>query len=599
MKKQLFYVKEDRVLLGSSLLGVQGEHRADLVRILLPKMWGDVDLSAAEFRLAFHNPTDYFEEIAPEERNIGENIELIFPVTRTMTAIAGEATIQLIARIENEVVFKSETAKVCVVDSAIDPDEISVPYPEELTDIRNQIDTKADKREVDVMVSALADGLDTKADASQTSEQIQTVTDLANSKVDKLAFDSAITALLEKTDQKIDRDEAAAELADVMTIISGKADKIANPAGNIAGVDEVGNLCSSGYSLEELDGGVFRLSKNSTPVITFRSKPLDITSWDDVKSIVRAGLARDYFSIGDRLYCEKDGKTLAWDVIGIDHDTPSNPDFKHSMTLALSDIYRKMQADVSQALFVCEQDYPAGEFFVKKDGYTYSFITQNDLKTGYMIAMTQNLDKANIYQNNRFDSLLESVETEATVNGVLWGEMEGTSVELTPHNEFPYTVSGSCDYLTSAIRQWLNSSKTDWWTPSTKYSRRHYQANSAAGFLNGMDEDFLNAVGYVKKKTRVPTELPDSEVKETDERFFLLSSSEVSAQSNTEEGEQYPFFVDSESRKRSFEGAISRWRLRTGRIDMGNSFKDIDTNGNVNHGTADNSDGVIAACCIV
>lgn len=64
-------------------------------------------------------------------------------------------------------------------------------------------------------------------------------------------------------------------------------------------------------------------------------KPL--TSWADVQKIVRAGLASRYFAIGDQLQCKRGDKVLTWDVIGIDHDTPADPKYKHSLTLQLHD----------------------------------------------------------------------------------------------------------------------------------------------------------------------------------------------------------------------------------------------------------------------
>lgn len=61
------------------------------------------------------------------------------------------------------------------------------------------------------------------------------------------------------------------------------------------------------------------------------------TSWAQVQDIVRAGLADKFFSIGDQLICQRNNVNIVWDVIGIDHDTPADPQFTHSMTLQLHD----------------------------------------------------------------------------------------------------------------------------------------------------------------------------------------------------------------------------------------------------------------------
>ena len=66
--------------------------------------------------------------------------------------------------------------------------------------------------------------------------------------------------------------------------------------------------------------------------------PTEISSWSVVQQLVRMGVAEKAFHIGDQLVCNhKTYGTLVWDIIGIDHDTPANPEYKHSMTLQLHD----------------------------------------------------------------------------------------------------------------------------------------------------------------------------------------------------------------------------------------------------------------------
>lgn len=72
-----------------------------------------------------------------------------------------------------------------------------------------------------------------------------------------------------------------------------------------------------------------------------------VESWADVQKIVRAGQAAKYFSVGDQFVCEKakfDGTSerLVWDIIGIDHDAPSDPQFTHSITLQLHELYKNI-----------------------------------------------------------------------------------------------------------------------------------------------------------------------------------------------------------------------------------------------------------------
>lgn len=64
----------------------------------------------------------------------------------------------------------------------------------------------------------------------------------------------------------------------------------------------------------------------------------EIKSWESVQRIVRMGLASKIFTVGDRLECQRNGQTLVWDIIGIDHDLPFDKKYTHSLTLQLRNV---------------------------------------------------------------------------------------------------------------------------------------------------------------------------------------------------------------------------------------------------------------------
>lgn len=73
-------------------------------------------------------------------------------------------------------------------------------------------------------------------------------------------------------------------------------------------------------------------------------------SWQFIQRIVRSGDAAKIFSVGDQLVCKHAtyGK-LVWDIIGIDHDTPADSKYTHSMTLQLHDcLPNKMKFDAAE-----------------------------------------------------------------------------------------------------------------------------------------------------------------------------------------------------------------------------------------------------------
>lgn len=68
-------------------------------------------------------------------------------------------------------------------------------------------------------------------------------------------------------------------------------------------------------------------------------------SWAEVQRVVRSGQASKVFNIGDQLVCTKNGVAHVWDIIGIDHDTLLNPNYKHSITLQLNTAFESAAFD--------------------------------------------------------------------------------------------------------------------------------------------------------------------------------------------------------------------------------------------------------------
>lgn len=165
-----------------------------------------------------------------------------------------------------------------------------------------------------------------------------------------------------------------------------------------------------------------------SPHVHIKEPDIIVKSWADVQQIIREGKAKKVFSIGDQLKCvHGDAGILTWDIIGIDHDTPSDPNFTHSITLQLHD------------------SFPIGR-----------------------------------------------IRTHFT-DGDTWKD--------------------------SMVRYWLN-------TPNSEYKRPADVGSSVYNhsFIYNLDEEFMNVVGTVEKKTRSR----DSNTLDTTiDKFFLLSCFEV------------------------------------------------------------------------
>ena len=73
-----------------------------------------------------------------------------------------------------------------------------------------------------------------------------------------------------------------------------------------------------------------------------------VKSWEEVQAIVRAGLAEEYFEIGDQFLSMYDGKVIVWTIIGIDHDTPTDTKYSHSLTIQTRDCLQNVQFDAPE-----------------------------------------------------------------------------------------------------------------------------------------------------------------------------------------------------------------------------------------------------------
>ena len=71
-------------------------------------------------------------------------------------------------------------------------------------------------------------------------------------------------------------------------------------------------------------------------------------SWKEVQDVVRAGKGRSYFSIGDRFIVDFNGKEHGFDVIGINHDKPSDSRFEYSLTIQAHDALLNAQFDAPE-----------------------------------------------------------------------------------------------------------------------------------------------------------------------------------------------------------------------------------------------------------
>ena len=352
-----------------------------------------------------------------------------------------------------------------------------------------------------------------------------------------------------------------------------------------------------------------------------------VSSWANVQKLVRAGLHDKYFAVGDQLVCQKGNSDLTWDIIGFDHDTPTDSQYTHSMTLQLHDcLPSTMQFDAPEALYYAENGLAAGTYnFTIQNGYdtaygggkTYQFTLENAVEPKGQIAFgwSYSTQAANAKITSYDEDLvqIEQVSVTEGSGGTSLGTTDGTSTNLNHIHRVRY---GSNNYTQGAIRQFLNSSAAagSVWESKTNFDRPPVWNSDTAGFLSDLDGDFLAVVGAVHKIACINNVTDGGGSVSFDDKFFLLSRSEIyggNEVTSVDEGSPYPYYSDysdlSEAgtdtdmnRIKYRSGTAQVWGLRTVITSSGSHIRMINATGAVGNYYANNGgDGVSPACNIV
>lgn len=356
-----------------------------------------------------------------------------------------------------------------------------------------------------------------------------------------------------------------------------------------------------------------------------------VESWADAQKIVRAGMASKIFSIGDQLTCQRGNDTLVWDVIGIDHDTPADPQFTHSMTLQLHDCFSTLlQFDASEAFYYAENGLAAGTYHFAIDS-TYE-AAYNDL-TSYQFTLTQAVPaggqltllwasnsaasgaKVFSFASDSSAAVIEQLSLIEGSDGTDLGTLTVAGDFMNNLNSIQRVRFGNNNYKESAIRQWINSDKTagSVWSAQNNFDRPPSWAANTAGFLNGMDADFLAVIGNTTKVSARNAITDGGSYDTLTDKFFLPSTSEIymgNETSNVNEGEPYRYYSDysdlpaagataDSNRIKQRNGVAQIWFSRTPIYNAGSILRGVTETGARTGYSAYGSYGIVPACNII
>ena len=339
--------------------------------------------------------------------------------------------------------------------------------------------------------------------------------------------------------------------------------------------------------------------------LEFILKRTKIKDWKSVQDIVRAGMGHKIFQVGDQILAEFNGTPVVWDVIGIDHDKPTDPRFTHSLTIQSHDCLLNAQFSAPQALYYAEEELPAGEHRFTLDSVQYAFTTSQAVPAGGQVYVsgweTEGYVPTTIttYAADR----TTSIETGLVVT-------QSTGVDtLSPVNHHQRCRYGSNNYVESAIRQWLNSEASTFeWVSKANYDRP--SSYGGGGFLHRLDPELAAVIGPVDKQVARNTVTDGGGQDVFSDKVFLLSRVEVyGGTEGVIDGELvYPFYEAMASsattaaidERIKYLGSSARsWWLRSPYSGHAHSPRTVNTDGSVSYYHALSAYGVAPACCIV
>ena len=463
---------------------------------------------------------------------------------------------------------------------SITPALIGAETPTGAQQKANQAETNA-KSYADIVTNSALNSAKNYADG---------VLESANSHTDQVASDLS---------QKVD--ETKIKVLDVEQDVSNITKALTNLNPNQEAKQSI-----SGYGILSLPQN----AANSPVSVTVKGYTgvLDMT-WKQIQDLVRRGKHIDIFTIGDQFVANYDGVEYIWDVIGINHDIPTDKNYINSLTLQAHDCIMNCQFDAPEALYYAEVELPAGTHVFTLNELKYRFTTTEVVPVGGQVFISAWSGDSYIpttittYAADR----TTIIETDLAVTSA-----SGTDT-ITPVNHHERCKFGSNNYVESAIRQFINSDEELFtWLPKTNFDRPPSgAAYTGGGFLKLLDPKLVAVLGAVDKQVARNTVTDDGGQDTFSDKVFLLSRVEVygGTEGVTTGENPYPYYAslapnptaDALAGRIKYLGGSARtWWLRSPYVGGASIPRYVHTSGSVNNNhSANTAYGLAPACCII
>lgn len=364
-----------------------------------------------------------------------------------------------------------------------------------------------------------------------------------------------------------------------------------------------------------------RMNENLMRIASAIGADMDVSTWVGIQKAVRVGVAPNLIPVGTQLSVNHSvyGDML-FDVVAHNHFKSAYDENAHTMTLMCHDIIAKLQYDAPEAFYCATAELPVGTYnFTVANTYeqwaagTYQFTLTRALPVGGRLCINSKSNTAMTscrvltYESGTSTSVIEDLPITSGNGGSSLGTF---GKELNHAHRVSY---GSDNYKESAIRQFLNSSAEagSVWCPQTKFDTCPDWVTSRAGFVNGLDDNFLAVVGevVVPCATNAVYESPDSTVTigskyTVKDRFYLASMREIVMGITTvadDGSSQFTYYNNAESvdRVKYADGGAYAWWTRSSYNNQASPVSDITATGGVTNHYAHHPFGISPVCTIV
>lgn len=301
-----------------------------------------------------------------------------------------------------------------------------------------------------------------------------------------------------------------------------------------------------------------------------------------------------------------------WDIVNY------NNDFTRA-TLLRYEVMPDMVYSAKQAIFAFPNGLAAGDYhftvaqhsWVSTDvGKTLTFTLTQAIPEGGQLVLNGAYNTTLVgttissYASPTTTTATETVTMTEGDSGTSLGSLTNAGTPDSNINSLQKALLGANEWKTSALRQYLNSDKTagSVWTPQTIYDRPPAWATNMAGFMVGLDEDFLSCVADTTYVTVRNTVSDGGGTDTLTDKFYLPSRTEIFGSdeiANTPEGTLYQYYVNATNADRiKYHANKARsWRLRTPSVVVTSTVRIVSTTGALNN-YAGSALGFAPACQI-